>query len=670
MPAFRNAAIVVLILVTSQLSIAQRDHGPRPGALAETCGSAIPWKESMTAALAAAKESKRPIFWYIPTVPGSPMDRKPEVDFYMRAGALSMPDVVSLISRRCVAVKGKPSRDEATKYGLKALKFIEPGFLILAPDGNEIARLDKISTYHELWLTTVLDRMLSGGGNFGRPSDATLAAKEPLDQAEQHLLDGAWGRAQEALGRVPADADPKRLAWIKGRVLARLQDASGAEAALTTVGTSDAQVELGLLALRREDWAKAETILSAVTTGNRADEAAYLRGVAQHRQGRQPDARTTWLKLAEASPTSRWAARAAAEAEHHAPFSRGFEEYGYLPADALVENPAGTQRERKPADSKLLVSRSVKYLLELQNPDGSYDDSNYDFGGRDSLPDVYVACTALCADALLAWRDVDPVRIDAAVKRAFDYVSDESHIATENRQERVWAHGYRLLFYSHLLATKPAYADRVKAKLDEVAHLCESLQLKKGIFAHEYPNPFASATALHALVTARKSGAKVTQQVIDSGAEALASTRGNDGAFSYGFPGKGDRDAAFAGGRGPICELALLMAGKSDQAALGHAIDVSFKEHAALEAPRKYDDHSPPHRIGGFFFWYDMHARCLAIDALTDAAKKRQMFAKQLAIVTSISEIDGRFIDSHELGKPYGTAMGLMCLKMCAATEP
>jgi len=33
--------------------------------------------------------------------------------------------------------------------------------------------------------------------------------------------------------------------------------------------------------------------------------------------------------------------------------------------------------------------------------------------------------------------------------------------------------------------------------------------------------------------------------------------------------------------------------------------------------------------------------------------------------VLAIPEIDGCFVDSHEIGRSYGTAMALMCLSGC-----
>jgi hypothetical protein len=636
------SATLVLVLAILDSSFGQRDHGPPPSALAQKCGSQIAWEPSLEAALARAREANRPVFWYLATVPGSPMDRKPVVDMYMRAGPFSMPDVIDLIDRRFVPVKELPKRPAATERRLGPHAFIEPGFLILRPDGTEIARVDRISTFHELWFVAVLERILAGQDDLAGP------AAESRPSAEG-----------------PYEA---------GRRAARLGDAQRARALLSAVNTPEARVELGLLAMREEDWKRADEILAAVAGGTREHEARFLRGAALHRMNRQPEAVETWKRLAESAPESPWAPKAAAEAEGWGPFSRGFEEYGYLPRDAVPEDLAaiaGTQRARSEADADWLARRSVRYLLERQNPDGGFDDSNYDFGGRDSLPDVYVSVTALAGLALLEWSHVEPDRVAAAVARAAAYLEDEKHCATDNLQERVWAHSYRALFFARLAAGGGPLAERASGKLKDVVKRLEALQGDGGRFAHEYPNPFATATALHALKTAERAGIAPSPRTLSAGAAALAGSRGDDGTYSYGFGRTpGSRNVDMSAGRMPICELALLLCGTSSQEKLAAAVGTSHDRHGALEQARKYDDHAPPHGIGGFFFWYDVVGRCLAIEAIADAEKRRAFLERERRLLLRIPEIDGRFVDSHELGKPYGTAMGLLSLKLTAPGGP
>lgn len=112
----------------------------------------------------------------------------------------------------------------------------------------------------------------------------------------------------------------------------------------------------------------------------------------------------------------------------------------------------------------------------------------------------------------------------------------------------------------------------------------------------------------------------------------------------------------------PLCELALFRFGQSDQERLGAALTAAFEHHHRLEAIRKYDDHADSLGYGGFFFWYDVRARSEAIAAITDDAARARWQAQQDAIVLALPEIDGCFVDSHELGRCYGTAMALLCL--------
>ena len=105
----------------------------------------------------------------------------------------------------------------------------------------------------------------------------------------------------------------------------------------------------------------------------------------------------------------------------------------------------------------------------------------------------------------------------------------------------------------------------------------------------------------------------------------------------------------------------MLFRSRSKKEAVAASLEVSFKHHGLLERVRKYDDHADAHHNGGFFFWYDQYGRALAARAIGDAAA----MAKQKEIVLAIPEIDGCWVDSHELGRTYGTAMALLTLKLC-----
>jgi hypothetical protein len=205
------------------------------------------------------------------------------------------------------------------------------------------------------------------------------------------------------------------------------------------------------------------------------------------------------------------------------------------------------------------------------------------------------------------------------------------------------------------------------ARLQSAVDRLAASQGAKGIWAHEYPNPFASATVLHVLWLAESCGARVERGVIARGTAAVQRCRTGQGAFSYAYSERpGAVPIAAAAGRMPLCELALLVWGASDQERLGAAITAAVQHHDQLESTRKYDDHAPPLAYGGFFFWYDMLGRVLAIDRLEDRARRDELMRAQLRTILAIPEIDGTFVDSHELGKSYGTAMALLCLAQVA----
>ena len=57
-----------------------------PNAQSRRIGSAIKWQPDFEAAVAKSNQTGKPIFWYVPTLRGSFMDRKNEIDRYMLAG--------------------------------------------------------------------------------------------------------------------------------------------------------------------------------------------------------------------------------------------------------------------------------------------------------------------------------------------------------------------------------------------------------------------------------------------------------------------------------------------------------------------------------------------------------------------------------------------------------
>jgi len=197
------------------------------------------------------------------------------------------------------------------------------------------------------------------------------------------------------------------------------------------------------------------------------------------------------------------------------------------------------------------------------------------------------------------------------------------------------------------------------------------IQSPTGSWFHEYANPFVTATGAMSLnrvgnlvdVSARP---RAVSALADA-ARSLSRVRHRSGTFPYQDETKGKTIPAAniqaAAGRMPLCEAALFVAGKSSAERLEMAINASFQHHQSLNAAYKYDNHTDHWEYGGFFFWFDMRGRKQAIDLLPDSRMKIRYQQQLAAIVISKTEIDGCFVDSHEIGRCYGTAMALMCLE-------
>lgn len=361
----------------------------------------------------------------------------------------------------------------------------------------------------------------------------------------------------------------------------------------------------------------------------------YLLGAALHLQRRDDEGREVWKELVRKNPEARWAWKASAELAGDGPFVRGFE---------VFTTPRGPVK-------KITVEPALEFLLSMQRAHGGWDDSWYNFGGDDSLPNVYMASTALISLALLEWKEKNR-RIEGALAAAEKFMRDESRIAHDDKDEILWAYVYRLLYFSRT---------RDAEMMERLVAAIAKMQLRSGAFRHEYANPFATASTLHALSEARRAGAEVPKGVVERAVAALKKCRTKEGLYSYGMGG-GRTRVEGAAGRGPLCELGLTLWGAGTKKRLRAALRTSFQHHDRLERVRKYDDHADRYQNGGFFFWYDLHGQAEAIHLLRERASAKLMIRR----VLSIAEIDGAWVDSHELGRPYGTAMALLVLKRCS----
>jgi hypothetical protein len=602
------SAFLGLALVSS-VTYAQQDFSQnstakkrvQPGPLASRIGSAVNWRTDIEAAIKESTQSGKPVFWYVPTVRGTFMDRKDSIDRYMLAGPFSWPAIIELLNQHFIPLKATPKPADQQKYEIRPYVFIEPGFVILDQTGDLVAKIDRLTTLHTQWLYQLIS------------------------------------------GYVENVSAPKRSAELQ-----RLW----------------------------EQFAKREYDQMGFSTSSNSEEGVellLLEGMARFRQGNHAAAKAKWEQAGQLDPESPLAWKAAAEAEGFGPFVRGFEVHCQLPAEALQSGKAsaGSAAPRHLYREDDLWQRGIEFLLEMQAENGGWFDSDYDFGGADSLPNVHVAVSAIAALALMdalshpQLEDSLKDRVTQSLEKASRFLLNDEYLNLFDRDELAWAYAYRIRFLSRLVKQEPQVRDPLVANVRAL----EAMQTPSGSWFHEYPNPMVTALALLAFSESAEVGAEAQSDTITRGTEALSRDRFGNGGFSYASgrrPNRaaegGESELIQSAGRMPLCELGLFLHDGSNMERLVKAIDRSFALAEPLMNSLKYDNHTSNHAYGGFFIWYDIEARGEAILRLTDAAAKTRFQDAQRELILGLPEVDGCFVDSHELGRVYGTSMALISL--------
>ena len=611
MLTFRIAILILLFAVYGiPKSEAQQKNSTRkiriePSQFAAQCGSTVQWQPNFTEALSAAQAQGKPLFWYVPTLAGSFMDRKPVIDQYMMAGPFAWPAIAELINEHFIPFKGVANdRLQQTFPEIKTYDFVEPGFVVVSPNGKLVHKIDQITTLDPYWLAEII---------------ASWAGVDAPD---------LWSPTfREQVNK-----------FRNGQPL--------------TMENAEIPSEL-----------TAEFIL--------------LHGMSLFHQGQHDQAREIWKTARDRQPEHPLAWKAAAESENWGPFCRGFEVHAPLPKTAYQ---AGTQSRGSAAPVGTWTEiqcwqQAAAYLLAMQNENGAWLDSDYDFGGTDSLPNVHLAITALCGNALWESRTRCPDRdleIREAVNRAASFCADRNNLNLDDRDEILWAQAYRVRFLAKLVATDDELRDRWMPALQRAVKDLESIQTRRGSWYHEYANSFVTATALTALKVAANAGADVDPIKIQRGLASLSNDRFASGAFPY-YSSKrsnasgaakesGEEKIPESSGRMPLCELGLWLWDGSTDERLEFALKSAFENHRFLARGYKYDNHTSTMAYGGFFFWYDMRSRAEALGFLKPSAQRNAWATQHRKWVMALPELDGCFVDSHELGRCYGTAMALLTL--------
>jgi hypothetical protein len=570
-------------------------------------------------ARALAIEKGRMILWYCPRVSGLHMYRAILPDRYMKAVAFTDPGVVDLITAKFVPLRMCADAEIGAELGVKAFEFVEPGFILLSPEGKVVRRIDRLRTFNADWIRAALVASLREHPEYNRPAGDSVDA----------LIRG--GDDEKAFER--ASVDQKALIL---RRQGKFEDVLRLECSGVHQG-------LALLGLQRFEEARRRL------EGEKGPEAAYGLAGIDAWTGKDPSAHLR--AVLRNHPDSPWAWRAAAnlvraeDSLPQGPLAHHLEDFFLRPPIGVPEST------RLPApNGDVAARRALEFLLRSQWEDGSWRDARYAYWPDPKiLPNVWTAVTGLAALALVEWRGLAPERVDAAVRRADAYLRDPGHTAPDQHEES-YAHGFRLHYFARLKDT---------AAMAPIVTRLGAMQDREGFWCHEYQNPFSTAAVVHALAVARSAGADVPEVLFRRASGALLSTRGDQARQAYRVGEAPDNEKSTSS-RSALCEMALVECGRKELADVMLGVDRYWTFAPRAQAVRLCDYHSDG-RLAGFFYFHAAFHTLEATRTLEGAARADSLRRFRESVL-AIPEWDGSFVDSHEIGKSYGTAVALILL--------
>lgn len=644
-------------------------------------------------ALQRARSEGKPVLWYVfrivetKNLRGHQMYRAPVLDVYMRQVVFADPDVAGIVAARFVPLRLACDEKLAGRFGLRPLDVIEPMLVFLDGDGKVIHVVQRIRTFHAGWTAALLRRVLEKVETQAPPAEMDV---------KQAIQAGHYDLALATLKRKEERTRQERV--LLASVLRRLCKPDEALAELDALGEranrTDPEVtcERGILLATLGRHGEALPLLEAAYRARRGAtaQAGYWYALCLLHSGDELRARDTFERVATSWPDDPYGRKARANVtlgEDERPVGAafaGFEHTAYLPAAAYAGLPRDTAWAGDPRSVRELAAGGVEFLLQSQRDHGGWTDSRYAYWPDPTITqNAWLAISAVCATALLEHRDVAPARIDAALQRAEGYLFDPSRLS-RGRNEDVYADAYRLLYLARKAATAgPVEKTAAVARMNQVLKEAEARQGKDGFFAHEYPNAFATGAMLWSGLLARNAGAQLPEDMALKAVGALLSARFRSGAYTYGGPvPQSEREGSISQGaetrrarntdeqiknaaaRMPLCEATLLAFGRSDGDKVQAAFDAYWKYMDRMEQVRRNDFHSDG-ELAGFFFFHGLFHASEANRLLPDEARRKNN-QRFLEVLQRIPEMDGSFVDSHELGRSYGTAMALLTLRNVA----
>ena len=337
----------------------------------------------------------------------------------------------------------------------------------------------------------------------------------------------------------------------------------------------------------------------------------------------------------------------------------------------------------KPADVDEAIARGVRYLVQSQNPDGSWGTGTETRGTEilSMVPGSHdafrIGTSALCVMALREAHET------VAHDKGVQYLL---HCADARRDDgellyNTWAH----IYVVHALSLELPHNSDPRIKVVIERNLKEMLAYATYMGGWAYydfhyhtasagggPTSFGTAAGLVALRAARDAGMDVPDKLWKPALHRLEEMRLPTGMFLYGadyryiprLPANLPRGAF---GRTQPANYALWLwdSKEVNPQRIRDGLDLFVKEHAFLEMGRKHlAPHESMYQTSGYYYYFDHYYAARLLETLKDDPARRKYADFITAGVLPHQEEDGSWWDfpMWDYHKPYGTAFAVLTL--------
>jgi len=387
----------------------------------------------------------------------------------------------------------------------------------------------------------------------------------------------------------------------------------------------------------------------------------------------------------------------------------------WFPSDSVGAEPQATAipaREPEPAVESLprpesvppvdprrleaAIARGVAFLVERQNPDGSWGSAHNTKGLNIYAPvpgahhAFRTAVTAMCISALIRVRpdgDAQRQALERGEAWLLEHVGDLRRANPEAIYNN-WGHAYAIHALVDMHGRLPDDKPRQRAIADQIGQQIDRLQRYECVdggwcyydFNAHTQKPsgssisFVSATVLAALNDAAKIGLDVPDRIVQRAVESIRRQRKPDFSYLYGEylrwqPMYSINRPGGSLGRSQACNFATRIWG--DDAVTDEVLitwlDRLFARNLWLDIARKRPvPHESWFAVAAYFFYYGHYyaARCIELLAPEQQPRYRDLLA---ATLLPLQEKDGSWWDFpfYDYHQQYGTAFALMSLARC-----